>query len=103
MAHLRWQKSANGSDMAAIAQIRWQSTPLLGKFRDPDGDSRPNSGHRDLHLDQTAMCPLWPFNPFLVSDLDRPFGHPGYMVDSSVTPMHHLTIVVSSAAPAGGG
>jgi hypothetical protein len=39
------------------------------------------------------------FNPFLVSDLDRPFGHPGYMVDSSVTPMHHPMNMGSSAAP----
>jgi hypothetical protein len=38
------------------------------------------------------------FNPFLVSDLDRPFRHPVIMVIPSVTPMHHLTIVVSSAA-----
>ena len=26
MAQLRWQKPANGSDMLAIAQIRWQRT-----------------------------------------------------------------------------
>jgi hypothetical protein len=32
----------------------------------------------------------------LVSDLDRPFGHPGCMVCSCVTRIHHLMIMVSS-------
>src|SRR5262249_22798635 len=73
-----------------MAQTRWQWLRFVGKgqqVQEPRLATRDLTlGHRDLHLDQTAMCPLYPFNPFLVSDLDRPFGHPGYMVDSSVTP-----------------
>jgi hypothetical protein len=42
-------------------------------------------------------CPICPFNTFLVSDLDWPFSHPGSMVVSSSTPMHHQMIMVSSA------
>jgi len=33
MAHFRWQKPANGSDMLAIAQIRWHKT--MQAFRSP--------------------------------------------------------------------
>ena len=36
MAHLRWQKPANGSDMVAIAQIRWQRTPSLVSITSPN-------------------------------------------------------------------
>jgi hypothetical protein len=44
------------------------------------------------------MCQLCPFNPFLVSDLDRPFCHPGCMVSfKSVTPVHHAMCMVSFA------
>ena len=40
-----------------------------------------------------------PLCPFLVSDLDRPFCHPGCMVISSVTPMHHAMSMDSPAPP----
>jgi hypothetical protein len=48
------------------------------------------------------MCPLCPFIVPAVSDLDRLFCHPECVTDLSSTPMHHLTIVVSSAAAGGG-
>jgi hypothetical protein len=68
MAQLRWQKPANGSDTLAMAQIRWQRTSLIQVLIE-------------------------------LSDLDRPLCHPlAMMALGRVTPMHHLTIVVSSAA-----
>jgi Aldo/keto reductase family len=53
-----------------------------------------------IHWHRTPVCP---FSAFLVSDLDRPFCHPECMFSQSVTPMHHQMIMVSSAAPSGGG
>jgi hypothetical protein len=48
---------------------------------EPDG--RP----RLLPRSHSPICvPLCPFDPFLVSDLDRPFRHPVIMVIPSVTP-----------------
>src|SRR5262249_33450245 len=40
---------------------------------------------------------ICPFSTFLVSDLDQPFCHPRGVIFVS-TPMHHLMIMVSSAA-----
>ena len=85
MAHLRWQKPANGSDMLAIAQIRWHRTPEALTF-----PRHPRA------RDDSCQYQIF------VSDLDRPLCHPRFMISVRVTPMHHLTIVVSSA-PAGGG
>jgi hypothetical protein len=42
------------------------------------------------------------YNPFPVSDLDRPFCHPGAMVLGHVTPMHQLMCMGNSAGPAPG-
>jgi hypothetical protein len=48
---------------------------------------------------EKATSQMRTYSAFPFSDLDRPFCHPVAMISPGVTPMHHLTIVVSTAVP----
>ena len=74
--------------------------PVVASDRSFDPDAR--CGVATQLNPPGTRYPLCPFNPFLVSDLDRSFCHPRRVFIRSLTSMHHKTIVVSSA-PAGGG
>jgi hypothetical protein len=68
-----------------MARTHWQWLRLVG------------NGHRVSALQPLASPIPWLILVTFVSDLGRLFCHPVSMVDLSVTPMHHLMCMGSSA------